>query len=75
MATIGDIFTFTYISHKAVNPWPILSASQVVNYSWLSVSQGEMELFEEHPSTRGHLTSLKKQATMKAAWETFSTNT
>ena len=43
----------------------ISSASHVVNYSWLSVSQGEMELFEEHLSTRGHLTSLKNKPQQK----------
>ena len=39
--------------------WPNLSASHVVNYSWLSACQEEMEPFKDNSSTYGHLTSLK----------------
>ena len=54
---IGAIFTSKYHT-KQLNAWPNSSASCVVNYSWLSACQGEMEQFEEHPSTRGCVTSL-----------------
>ena len=71
--SIGDIFTSTYHT-KQLNPWPKSLASRVVNYSQLPACQGEMELFEDHPSTRGCLTSLRNKPTAKAAWATFSTN-
>ena len=57
MASIGVIFTSTY-HIKQLNPWPNSSASHMVNYSWLSVCQGEVEIFEDHPNTHGCLTSL-----------------
>ena len=40
MASTGVIFTFTYISHKQLNPWPNSSASCVVNYTQQSACQG-----------------------------------
>ena len=60
MASIGPIFTSTYHT-KQLNPWPNSSASCVVNYSWLSARQGEMEPLKDHPSTRGCLTSLRNK--------------
>ena len=39
---------------KWLNPWPTSPASHVVIYSWMTV-QGD----EAHPSTHGHLTSLR----------------
>ena len=74
MASIGVIFTSTYHT-KQLNPWPNSSASRVVNYSQLSACQGDMQPFEGYPYTRGRLTSLRKQATAKAARATFSINT
>ena len=59
MASIGVIFTSTYHT-KQLNPWPISSASRVVNYSQLFAYQGNMQPFEGDPDTRGHLTSLRK---------------
>ena len=71
MASIGVIFTFTYHT-KQLNPWPNSSASRVVNYSWLSACQGEMQPFESDPDTRGHLHDKpQKQATAKAARGNF----
>ena len=58
MASIGLIFTSTYHT-KQLNTWPNSSASHVVNYSQLSACQGDMQLFEGDPYTRGHLTSLR----------------
>ena len=40
-------------------------ASRVVNHSQLSVYQGEMEPSEDHPSTHGCLTSLRKKTQQK----------
>ena len=62
MASIGA--TSTYHT-KQLNPWPNSSGSRVVNYSQLSVCQGEMEPFEDHPSTRGCLTSLRNKLQQK----------
>ena len=42
MASISTIFPSTYYT-KQLNPWANLSASSVVNYSWLSACQGERE--------------------------------
>ena len=72
MASIGVIFASTYHT-KLLNPWPNSSASHVVNYSWLSDCQGDMQPYEGDPDTRGRLRSLK-QATAKAARPTFSIN-
>ena len=74
MASIGIIFTSTY-HKKQLNPWPNSSASRVVNYSQLSACQGDMQLFEDDPYTRGRLNKPQKQATAKAARATFSINT
>ena len=61
MASIG-----AYEYHiKQLNPWPNSLASHVVNHSWLSACQGEMESFEEHPSTCGHPTSLRNKPQQK----------
>ena len=64
MASTDAIFTSTYHT-KQLNPWPNSSASHVVNYSWLSVCQGEVETFENHPSTHGCLTSLRNRPQRK----------
>ena len=61
MVSIGIIFTSTYHTKK-LNLWPNSSGSHVLNYSQLSSCQGEMELFEDHPSTCGHLTSHSKSS-------------
>ena len=45
IAFIGTIFTSTHHT-KQLNPWPNSLASHVVNYSQLSVCQGEMEPFD-----------------------------
>ena len=54
MTSIGAIFTSTDHTNQ-LNPWANSSASYVVNYSWLSACQGNMEPFEGDPSTRGCL--------------------
>ena len=64
MASIGAVFTSTYHT-KQLNPWPNSSASRVVNYSWLSACQGDMEPFEGNPSTHGCLTSLRNKPQQK----------
>ena len=60
MASIGVIFTSTYHT-KQLNPWPNSSSSYVVNYSYLSICQGDMQPFEGDPDTRGCLTSLRNK--------------
>ena len=70
MASISVIFTFTYHT-KQLNPWPNSSASRVLNYSRLSACQEDMESFEGDPSTHERLTSLRNQATAKAALGNF----
>ena len=64
MASIGANFTSTYHT-KQLNPWPNSSTSRVVNYSWLSACQGDMEPFEGDPSTRERLTSLRNKPQQK----------
>ena len=64
MAFIGVIFTDTYHT-KQLNPWPNSSASLVMNYSWLSVYQGDVEPFEGDLNTRGCLTSLRNKPQQK----------
>ena len=64
MASIGAIFTSTY-HKKQLNPWLNSSASRVVNYSQLSLCQGDMEPFEGNPSTRGRLTSVRNKPQQK----------
>ena len=49
MASIGAVFTSTYHT-KQLNPWPNSSASVVVNYSWQSACQGDMQLFKGDPA-------------------------
>ena len=63
MVSIGAVFTSTY-HKKQLNPWPNSSAS-LVNYSWLLACQGDMEPFEEHPSSCGRLTSLRNMPQQK----------
>ena len=41
-------------------------------YRWLSACPGKTELFRDQPGT---CDTPQKQATEKAAWATFSTNT
>ena len=60
MLSIGAIFTSTY-HKKQLNQWPNSSVSCVVNYNQLSICQGEIEPFEDHSSTHGHLTSLRNK--------------
>ena len=64
MASIGAIFTSTYYT-KQLYPGPNSPATGVVNYSWLSACQGDMEPFEGDPSTRGHLTSFRNKTQQK----------
>ena len=61
MASTGAIFTPTY-HIKQLKPWQNSPASYVVNYSWLFACQREMELFEDHLSTHGCLTSHRKSS-------------
>ena len=56
MASIGSIFTTTYHA-KQLNPWLNSLANHMVNYSWLSAYQGDVEPFKGDPSTSGCLTS------------------
>ena len=60
LASIDAIFTSTYHT-KWLNLWLYSPANCVMNYSRLSAYQGEMEPFEDHPSTCGRLTSLKNK--------------
>ena len=64
IVSIGAIFTFTYHT-KQLDPWPNLLASHVVNFSQLSACQGEIKPFEDHPSTCGHLASLRNKPKQK----------
>ena len=64
MASVGAIFTSTYHT-KQLNPWTNSSASRVVNYSWLSACQEDMQPFEGKPSTRGRLTCLRNKPQQK----------
>ena len=68
MASIGTIFTSKYRT-KQLNPWLYSSASRVVNYSWLSASQGDVEPFEGDPCIRGCLTSLRNKPQQKQPWQ------
>ena len=61
MVSTGAIFTCKYHT-KQLNPCLNSSASCMVNYSQLSTCLGEMEPFEDHPSTHEHdLTSLRNK--------------
>ena len=74
MASIGSIFTSTCHTSQ-LNSWPNSLASHVVNYSQLSACQGEMEQFEDHPSSLGRPTSLRNKLQQKqTGWATFSIN-
>ena len=64
MVSISAIFASTY-HIKQLNPLPNSSANHLVNYSWLSARQEEMEPFENWPSTSGHLTSLRNKPQQK----------
>ena len=64
MDSIGAIFTSTYHT-KQPNPWPNTSASCVVNYSWLSTHQEDMEPFKDHLSTHEDMTSLRNMSQQK----------
>ena len=64
MASTGAIFTPTY-HIKQLNPWQNSSVGHVVNYSWLSACQGEMEPFQDHLHTHGRLTSLRNKPQLK----------
>ena len=64
IVSLGAILTSTYHT-KQLNLWPNSSASCVVNYNQQSACQGEMEPFEDHPSTHGHLTSLRNKPHQK----------
>ena len=56
---------FTSICHtKQLSLWPNSSAILWLIYSWLSACQEEMEQFKDHPSTRGHLTSLRNKSSL-----------
>ena len=64
MASTGAIFTFTYHT-KQLNLWPNSSVRGVMNYSQLPACQGEMEPFEDHASTYGHLKILRNKPQQK----------
>ena len=64
MASIGAIFTSTHHTRQ-LNPCQNSSANRMVNYSQPSAYQGEMEPFEDCPSTSGCLTSLKNKPQQK----------
>ena len=64
MVFIGAIFTSIYHT-KQLNPWPNSLSSSVVNYTQFSACQGDLEPFEDHPSTRGYLTSLRNKPQLK----------
>ena len=46
---------------KQLNPWLNSSASRVVNYSWLSTCQSDIQPFKGDLSTCGRLTSLRNK--------------
>ena len=64
MGSIGAILTFTYHT-KQLNPWPNSSASCVMNYSQLSVCQGDMEPFKGDLGIRGCLINLRNKPKQK----------
>ena len=65
MTSTGAILTLIYHT-KQQNPWPNSSGNHMVNYSRLSIYQGDMQPFEGDLSTHGHLTDKpQKQATEK----------
>ena len=64
LTSTDAIFTSTYHT-KQLNPWPNSSASCVVNYSWLSACQEDMQPFEGNPSTHGRLKSCRNKPQQK----------
>ena len=64
MTSISAIFTCIYHT-KQLNPQLNSSASCVVNYSWLSACQVDMEPFEGVQNTCGCLTSLRNKPQQK----------
>ena len=59
-----ELKTFNHHT-KQLKTWPNLSASNAMNYSRLSACQAKMELFKDHPSTRGCLTSFRNKPQQK----------
>ena len=68
MASIDVIFNTTYHT-KQLNLWPNSSTSHVVNYSWLTACQEDMQRFEGDPSTRGCLKGLRNKPQQKQPWQ------
>ena len=83
IASIGSIFSFTQLSHKAAKSMPNELISQQcgkLQLACLAVRgclfvQGRWSHFKDYPSTHGYHDSSLKSATAKAARATFSTNT
>ena len=62
MASIGAIFSATYHTKQLkIYGQHLEPTSSVVIDSQLSACQGEMEPLKDHPSTHGHLTTLKNK--------------
>ena len=57
IASTGAILTSTY----QLNPWLNSSVSHVVNITVAYLSPGKTKPFKDHPSTHGHLTSLRNK--------------
>ena len=64
MASVGIIFSFIHHT-KQLNPWLNSPARHVMIYNQLSACPGKMEPFKDHPSTSGHLTSLRNTPQQK----------
>ena len=56
---------------KQLNPMPTSPANHVVINSWLSTLPGEIEPFQDHPSTREHLNKPHKQTTTETGATQF----
>ena len=56
---------------KQLNPTPTSPANHVVINSWLTTLPGEIEPFQDHPSTRERLNKLHKQATAETGATQF----
>ena len=65
--TIINIYKCQFCTYhtEQLNTCPNSSASHVVNYSRLSTCHGEMEPFNDHPSTGGYLTSFRNKPQQK----------
>ena len=74
ITSVVAIFSSTYHT-KQLNPWLTSPASDVIIYSHLSACPGEMEPFKRSPCHSWTSDKPQKQATAKAVWENFSTNT